>query len=263
MSISLASSPPISGAPPRRRGAGHLGRLLISGLGQLLVTVGVVCALFLVYELWVTNWVNSGAQADLSRQLHQRWTARPDPVPQPITEPPVGQPFAFLHIPRLGADYDRAIVEGTDQTELAQGPGHYLRTAMPGQLGNFAVAGHRVGKGSPFLDLDQLRPNDPVVVETANAWYVYRVLGDPATGAYSPDSNGVGGQEVVHPTNLSVIAPVPDGRMNVAPTRAYLTLTTCNPKYSAKTRLIIHAVLDGAPLTKAAYPEGPRALLQQ
>ena len=42
--------------------------------------------------------------------------------------------------------------------ELVEGPGHYVDSAMPGEQGNFALAGHRVGKGSPFLDLDQLRP---------------------------------------------------------------------------------------------------------
>ncbi|MFL6097870.1 MAG: sortase domain-bontaining protein [Blastococcus sp.] len=66
------------------------------------------------------------------------------------------------------------MLEGTAEKELSQGPGHYEGTALPGQPGNMGLAGHRVGKGSPFLDLDQLRPRDPIVVETVDSWFVYR-----------------------------------------------------------------------------------------
>ncbi len=131
---------------------------------------------------------------------------------------------------------------------------------MPGALGNFAVAGHRVGQGSPFLDLDLLRPGDPIVVETEQGWYVYRVIGDPVTGRFTPDSNGVPGQQIVPPTATGAIAAVPYSSTEAIPTDAYLTLTTCHPKYSAKSRLIIHATLDGAPLPKATHPDGPAAL---
>jgi sortase A len=241
-------------------------RALAGVLGELLLTGGVVLLLFVVYELWVTDLLAAQDQDRLASRLHQQWSAAAPSasgaVPAAVTPPRVGQPFAFLHIPRLGSGYARAVVEGAAQEQLAQGPGHYQGTAMPGQIGNFAVAGHRVGKGSPFLDLDTLRPGDPLVVETAGGWYVYRVLGDPATGSVE-DASGIPGQEVVQPADVGVIAPVPDDPAAAAPTRAYLTLTTCNPKFSARTRLIVHAVLDGAPVAKADEPNGPPALREQ
>jgi sortase A len=131
---------------------------------------------------------------------------------------------------------------------------------MPGEQGNFAVAGHRVGRGSPFLDLDRMQPGDPIVVETSDYWYVYRVLGDPATGDYDSDPSGIPGQHIVRPENVEVISPSPGGPADGAPSGAYLTLTTCHPKYSAEQRLIIHAALDGAPVSKATTPDGPPAL---
>jgi sortase A len=172
----------------------------------------------------------------------------------------IGDPFAVVHVPALGADYARVVVEGVSQVELAQGPGHYLDTAMPGEQGNFAVAGHRVGHGAPFLDLDQLRPGDPIVVETQGHWFVYRVLGDPATGDFAADPSGIPGQHIVRPTDVDVISPVPGGPAAGPTDGAYLTLTTCHPKYSAQQRLIVHARLDGAPLSKASAPDGPPAL---
>ncbi len=55
-----------------------------------------------------------------------------------------------------------------------------------------------------------------------------------------------------------MIAPTPDGALQGQPSGAYLTLTTCHPKFSARQRLIVHAVLDGAPVSKADAPAGRR-----
>jgi len=236
-------------------GPGDLLRTAARGLGQLLLTVGYVLLLLVVYELWVTDLQSNAAQEDLAAGLREEWGGPARAVPAEIVS---GEAFAFLHVPRLGGDYARAVVEGTGSEELAQGPGHYTGTAMPGEQGNFAVAGHRVGRGSPFLELDELRPGDPIVVETADGWYVYRVLGDPATGSF--DGGPVAGRQIVSPSDVSVISPTPGGAPDAPPTGAYLTLTTCHPEYSARQRLIVHAVLDGAPLPRADAPEGPPAL---
>ena len=276
---------------PRRDGL----RTLARGIGQSLITLGLVALLFVVYQLWVTDLLAAEHQQELSHDVQQQWldtptvvagtdpapgtapgtapdpapgTASPGSEPAPAPAPPtpaqpapirvgVGEPFAILHIPRLGTGWNRVVVEGTDGPQLEQGPGHYVDTAMPGQRGNFAVAGHRVGRGSPFLDLDRMRPGDAVVVETGDSWFVYRVLGDPVSGRVDTDPSGIPGRVIVRPSQRSVIAPTPGGG---PATEAYLTLTTCHPRYSAQQRLIIHARLDGAPISKADFPDGPPAL---
>ena len=227
------------------------------GVGELLVTAGLVVALFVGYELLVTDLLNDRRQEQLTQEVHHEWATAPPPSAVPVA-PPVGRPLAVLHVPRLGAGYARVVLEGTTEDQLSQGPGHYVGTALPGQPGNLALAGHRVGKGSPFLDADRLRPGDPIVVETADSWFVYRVLGDPATGRYTTDPSGIPGQQVVTPDHVEVIDPVP-GVPGAAPTGAYLTLTTCHPKYSARQRLVVHAVLDGT-VSKTGSPAGPPAL---
>jgi sortase (surface protein transpeptidase) len=234
-----------------------LWRVLVRGVGELLVTAGLIVLLFVVYEVYVTDLLNDRTQDQLTQQIHDQWD---DAAAVPVA-PEVGQPLAVLHIPRLGTDYARVVLEGTAEDQLSRGPGHYVGTALPGQPGNLALAGHRVGKGSPFLDADQLRPGDPIVVETADSWFVYRVLGDPDTGDYTTDPSGIPGQQIVRPTDVAVIAPTP-GAVGVAPSAAYLTLTTCHPKYSARQRLIVHAVLDGGAISKADTPDGPPALTE-
>ncbi|WP_241038031.1 class E sortase [Blastococcus litoris] len=275
--VDVENPPSDTPSAPEPRRPGDLVRTVIRGVGQTLITFGLVALLFVVYELYVTDILAAREQDQLSQQIQDQWADAPTveapapapsagaPAPSPAPAPTpetidvgLGEPFAVLHIPRLGEDFDRVIVEGTAQVQLAQGPGHYLDTAMPGQEGNFAVAGHRVGRGSPFLDLDTMRPGDAIVVETELNWYVYRVLGDPATGDFGTDPSGIPGQQIVRPSDVGVIAPTPGG--GTATSGAYLTLTTCHPKYSAAQRLVIHARLDGAPVSKASAPDGPPAL---
>lgn len=150
-------------------------------------------------------------------------------------------------MPDFGTDYVYTVVEGTGVDQLNEGPGHYVGSPLPGAVGNVAIAGHRVGKGSPFLNLDKLRAGSAIVIRTKSFWYTYRVLGDTRTGdADKVSSLGMPGREIVDPSNVGVIAPVPD-KPGATPTRKLLTLTTCHPKFSARQRMVIHALQDGAP----------------
>ena len=216
-------------------------RKLVSAFSQLVFTAGLVALLFVVYQVWITDWSSDQQQEQIADDLRDEWA---QPAVPGVAPSDFGEAFAFLHIPSFGPGWQpRAVVEGTDPEELAEGPGHYVNSAMPGEPGNFAMAGHRVGRGSPFLELDQLDPGEAVLVETADAWFTYRVT----------DS------EIVHPSDMSVVAPVPGGALDAAPQGAYLTMTTCNPKFSNRERLVVHAELESS-TSKADSPAGPAAL---
>jgi sortase A len=260
-----------------RRSRGDVVRTFVRGVGQALITLGLVLLLFVVYEVWVSNFFANRKQDQVHKQFAQAIQRGQDPLrgEDRLNLPsgkqlviPVGEGFANLYIPRFGKDYAKTIVQGTDDGSLERGPGHYVDTAVPGQIGNFAMAGHRVGKGEPFLNLDQLRQGDAIVVQTAKNWYVYRVLGDRGKFAAAeklpdkgrrdeairaalatPDKEGVVGREIVSPNAVEVIAPVPD-HSGTTPTRALLTMTTCHPKYTADQRMVIHAVLERAVAAK-------------
>lgn len=236
-------------APPARTG-GDVARFFARGVGQTLITAGLVLLLFVVYEVWVTNIFAHQKQTQAREQLAQAWSSGKDPLKgqDKLQLPagtqvviPVGEGFANIYIPVLGKDFAFPVVEGTNEGDLEKGVGHYAGTAIPGQIGNFAVAGHRVGKGEPFLNLDHLKPGDAVVIQTASHWYVYKVLGKGADLAVK-DTQGVPGREIVTPDQSQVIDPVP-GHPGLSPTRALMTMTTCHPKYSATNRMIVHAAL--------------------
>lgn len=270
MAILEAPSP----KSPRRRGA-----KTVRTAGELLITAGLIVLLFVVYELYVTDLFSAQKQAGAVADLDQDWSQGRAPHPELID----GKAFAKLYIPSFGADYHFTVQEGTDATALEVGPGHYKGTALPGEPGNFAVAGHRVGKGAPFNDLDLLSSCDAVVVETQTDFFVYRVLphsdeiANWATGkgeqpqcakvstlrTAAADGGPYGqtvGREVVNPNEGDVVAPVPHQAADILPTAqqvALLTLTTCHPQFSDKQRLIVHAVLTNQ------YPKTPGATYAQ
>jgi LPXTG-site transpeptidase (sortase) family protein len=113
------------------------------------------------------------------------------------------------------------VVEGTDEADLQKGPGHYTGSALPGQHGNSAIAGHRTTYGAPFNRLDNLVPGDTVVATTPNGAFLYVVTA----------------KMVVAPSQSSVVEDYGDDRM---------TLTTCTPEFLATQRLVVVARLMGA-----------------
>ncbi|MQA10601.1 MAG: class E sortase [Pseudonocardiaceae bacterium] len=265
---------PDSPERPPARGPG-LGTKIVRGLGELLVTAGVIVLLFVVYEVYVTDWMSASKQQDANQALDDKWrnerTLHADPLD--------GESFARMYIPSFGADYKFAIQEGTGAQSLDVGPGHYTETAMPGHPGNFAVAGHRVGKGAPFNDIDLLNSCDAIVVETGDSFFIYRVLPkkdevagwahgagkrpqcakvEPMLAPDEPDGGLYGktfGQEIVLPNQGEVINPIPNQPENAAPIAqraSLMTLTTCHPRFSDRERLIVHAVM------VKQYPKDPK-----
>jgi sortase A len=246
--------------PTRHRAPMSVGdrvRLVLRGIGQTLITAGLVVLLFVVYEVYITNFFSHRLQTKVHHHLEQEWANGQDPLALPNGDQstiPLGQGIANIYIPRFGRDYAFTIVQGTSEGDLEKGPGHYVGTALPGGVGDFAVAGHRVGKGEPFLNLDKLKPGDAVIIETKTDWFVYRVEGNVTTHDLSVrDANGVPGREIVSPSDGNVIAPIPDSP-GKTPTDNdhYLTMTTCHPKFTANQRMIVHAVLD----PKRTVPRG-------
>jgi sortase A len=216
-------------------------RLYLRVTGEILITFGLVVLGFMAYMYWGTAVRESGAQRAFVSELGREWGAvRPgaavlaDPVHLTL-----GQPFALIRIPRLGASWQFAVVQGTGLPQLALGPGHVLGTALPGQVGNFAVAGHRVTAGNPFWALPSLRAGDLVFIETVKGTYEYRVTGHPVLVAADDDA---------------ALAPVP-GDLGAAPHRRLITLITCDPPWSGTNRVIVTGLLV-ATLPRSAGVEG-------
>lgn len=204
---------------------GSVLRATARGAGEIMITFGLIVLLFAAYEVWGKSAIVASHQDDLDRQLAQEWAppvvgSSATPGPRSTLAPPAGSAVARLYLPRLKKHW--VVVEGVAPGDIRYAPGHYPKTAMPGQVGNFSVAGHR--NRATFWRLDEMKPGDTIVVETRTDWYVYTVVKS----------------RIVKPSQVEVVRKVPPGFSTGV---KLLTLTTCNPKFDNYQRLIVHAEL--------------------
>jgi sortase A len=240
----------------------------VAGIGRTLITLGLLILLFVAYQLWGTDIYTARAQEKLKHELNtltndvknetttsttppttthtsnasapKNTTTTTTTAPATIELPPLkeGDPLGRIIIPKIGVNW--IFVEGTNRDDLAKGPGHYTGTPFPGQIGNAAIAGHRTTHGAPFYNVDQLQPRtathpgDYIVTQTLIGQHVFEVI----------DSR------IVKPSDTWVAGPMslPEQQLNhigeaLSPNNAYLTLTSCNPRFSARERIVILAEL--------------------
>jgi sortase A len=209
-------------------------RQVIRAAGEIFLTFGVIGLLFISYLLWGTALRADSAQRQLGNELNQEWRQAPprgDAAGARLERFDVatGQPFAFITIPAFGPHWRYTLIQGTALAQLDLSPGHVPGTQWPGQVGNFAVAGHRVTAGNPFWSLPSLHAGDLVDIETRLNDYTYRVIGE----------------QRVLPTDLGVLDPVP-GHPGQRSTRRLITLITCDPAWTGTHRIIVTGVLVSA-----------------
>ena len=226
-----------AGAQRRKRKAPRRRVSVVGVLGELLITTGVFVLLFLGWQLWFNDLVVGDKLHQESLHQSSAWQGNASTAehgtpnePPVLTKPgAVGEVFGLMIIPRFGDDYYRPIAEGTGTVQvLNKGEiGHYPNTSMPGDVGNFAIAAHRTSYGKPFNGLSNLRVGDHIFVETKDGWYQYSFRN----------------LEYVRPTGVGVIAPVPQND-GADPEDRIMTMTSCNPLFSAAERIIAYSVYD-------------------
>lgn len=231
--ITVDDIAPPQPAPRRKR---HVVARTSHVFGELLLTAGAVILLFVGYQLFWTGVETAKAQNGLLAQLETQWgdAEHGAEVPGASTEEPavapavLGDAVAVLRIPRFGGDWAWVVVEGIRTDDLRQGPGHYPDSALPGEIGNFAVAGHRTTYGAPLYDVEELQVGDKIVVETATTWLTYAVT------------------ELTFPVPVDsawAVSPNPD-ELGAPPERALMTLTTCHPRFSSTYRFLVFSELE-------------------
>jgi len=204
-------------------------------VGRVFITAGVLILLFVAYQLWGTGIREAQSQRSLKDEFAQRvdgdssgttTTTTPGATVPPTVAPSVattvaeGDAVAHIQIPAIHVD--KIVVEGVGVPDLKKGPGHYPGSPLPGQKGNAAIAGHRTTYGAPFNRIDELKAGDQITVTTVQGTFHYEVRK----------------HLVVKPNQTEVLKDYHDDR---------LTLTSCNPKYSARQRIVVVSALTGAP----------------
>ena len=215
------------------------------------MTTGILVLLFVAYGLWGTgvftarqqNKLESDFEAALQEYRSTTTTKAPSvttsipggatttsspngavTIELPIIEQ--GSPIGQISIPKIGSNW--TFVQGTTKNDLHKGPGHYLATPYPGQVGNAAIAGHRTTNGAPFNRIDELSKGDVIKIATYWGDFTYEVYDSCIV---SPQDTWVADK----PSNCAK-KPSKEGAVE-------LTLTSCHPKRSARQRYVVKARL--------------------
>jgi len=207
----------------RRRGTGRIA-MAVSVFGELLITGGLILGLFVVYSLWWTNVIADRAADKQADKVRDTWAHEPSGPGALNTRNGIG----FLHVPAM-KNGEVLVEKGTSTKVLNEGvAGYYLdpvRATLPmtGKKGNFTLAAHRDGHGAKFHNIDKLKDGDPIVFETRDKWYIYKVY------------------DVLDETskfNVKVISQIPkeSGKKKAG---HYITLTTCTPVYTSRYRYVV------------------------
>lgn len=200
--------------------------LLLVTLLVMILTVGG----FVGWQVWGTTAFARDRAVDEITRLRTEWDAplppelqQEDPAAPPlIAEPGMHEANWLLRIPAFSAEWP--IIAGVEPTDLNRGVGWYPGSALPGQLGNFALAGNCVTEGEPFRRLLELRQGDEIIVETRTATFTYEIVSAPAELTVGADDNWV-------------LEPVP-GHPDVVPHQALITLTTCEDLFPTPDRAV-------------------------
>ena len=214
----------------RRRTRRRVGPMTLIGLCLILIGLG-----FLGYVGWQyygTNIVSKQKQDQIKSQLKQDWSNNID-----------SDAIGLVRIKRFGDDYEIPLVKGFDDASLAEGIGWYPKGAKAGQVGNFAIAGHRVTHGEPFRDFLELKAGDKVEVETRTNVFTYelRNAGDSLTLPF---------------TASWPLQPVPEkGHAGETPTEPKLTMVTCSELFHTDNRNVVFGDL----ISKQRKPDAQKA----
>ncbi|MFE9875617.1 class E sortase [Streptomyces sp. NPDC005784] len=203
--------------------------MTVSVFGELLITVGLVLALFVVYSLWWTNVVADREAHKQGAKVRDNWAQAPSGPGALDTKDGIG----FLHVPAM-KNGEVLVQKGTATKVLNEGvAGYYtdpVKASLPmsGKNGNFTLAAHRDGHGAKFHNIDKISKGDAIVFETRDKWYVYKVFDIlPETSKY----------------NVKVLQTVPKESGKAKPGH-YITLTTCTPVYTSRYRYVVWGELE-------------------
>lgn len=129
-------------------------------------------------------------------------TSSPTPTTPPVlypVHPKLGARIGVITLPSLKLSWP--IFEGTSETQLRKGVGHYVGSVLPGVRDNSILSGHRT---TVFNRLGELKRGQLIYVETKAGVFTYKVRSF----------------KIVKRNDNTVIAPTKT---------AVLTLTTCYP----------------------------------
>lgn len=198
------------------------------GIGLILLALPRVGSLYTKYQQqqMYQSYLESATQLENSMQIMNETLSSGreegeevlESVPIAPQTPNGLEVMGIVSIPKI--DINLMFVEGVTKQALKFAVGHMPGTAMPGEVGNCALAGHRSYTfGEYFNRLDEVEVGDEIQITRGKETYTYKVYES----------------FLVEPTEVWVTEPIEDKKI--------VTLITCHPVVKATHRLIVRGEL--------------------
>ncbi|MFT3970618.1 MAG: class E sortase [Micropruina sp.] len=196
----------------------------LTAIGAVLLIVGLALVGYYLWDAYLNPVMDTKAAQQQVETVKKGWAQG-----RTASSEIPGNAVALMRIPDFGPDFEVAVMTGTTPYALNVGVGWFEDTAAPGQVGNFAVAGHR-GASGPFVPLLDLKPGARIVVETRQATYIYALTSSAA-------------DLTVDKSETWVVNPVPERPGSGAtppakPTKRLITLITCRNFFHSPERSV-------------------------
>ncbi len=193
-----------------------VGRKAVSAFGILMILAGLGMLAYIAWQYFGTNIVSKHKQDEVKQSIAEDWGKGLD-----------SDAIGLLRVPRFGDTYEAPIVKGFSDDALARGVGWDTKSAEPGEIGNFAIAGHRVTHGELFSKFPKLKRGDLVYVETRTDIYTYQ-LRNSGTSIKVDFTVGWPLQRVPDPKAAGE-----------RPTKAVITMLTCSELFHTRNRNVV------------------------
>ncbi|MBS4974710.1 MULTISPECIES: class D sortase [Clostridium] len=143
-------------------------------IGILLILIGVSIIGTVVYKKMVTSNKQNEVLESFENQLKEDNTNNESHEDVNLDSINGYTPIAIMEIPSIRLK--QPVVEGVTEDVIKYFLGKFPESAMPGEVGNFSVAGHRVSDFTDaFINLYKVKPGDKVIVTTKSGKYTYEV----------------------------------------------------------------------------------------
>ena len=190
-------------------------------IGLIFIIVGVTIILVIGYQKYETSKKQKELKNILEEIITEPISSDGQTIGKKLTKSEIEflegfTPIALMEIPSI--KLEQGIVSGISDNVLEFYLGHFEDSAMPGEKGNFSVAGHRVSSYSEaFVNLYKAEVGEEIIVKSNGKKYIYKITE----------------MIVVDPSDISVLEDTEE---------ATITLVTCT--VGAEERLIVKGILD-------------------
>lgn len=142
------------------------------GLGFVLIILGVIIIGAVCYRKIETNRKQKELQAVLQDVIKD--DSSNDNKSTNVDNIDGFIPIALIEIPSI--NLKQGLIEGITEEALQYYLGHFENSVLPGEAGNFAVAGHRVSNYSDaFVNLYKAEIGDDIIVKSKGKEFVYKI----------------------------------------------------------------------------------------